>query len=470
MRARRAALTLSFLKIPAKQAAPVRKRRLRKTVTSLSNIVFSPEVLPVKKAPFRRAVFIFLFFFFAFDAAPQSKILIPMDLTQTDHLKAYGITYRALEKGYLADWLLNYRGGSFAIDFSDEMVLDCRLQGVSFELLDAAATVDIYSFVQQEDQNMDVVRLEKAPKVAVYVPPGFHPWDDAVTLALEYAGIPYDKFWNEEILRGDLAKYDWLHLHHEDFTGQYGKFYASYANAPWYIENQKRYEDDAYRLGYAKVSKMMLDVAKMIKNFIASGGFMFAMCSATDSYDIALAAEGTDIAAEMFDGDPADPAAQNKLDYSKTLAFTDFLLEQNPYVYEYSDIDIQPSEILDYGNDYFTLFEFSAKYDPIPTMLTQCHTNVIKGFMGQTTMFRRNRVKKSVIVLGERKDTDQLKYLHGTFGRGFFSFYAGHDPEDYQHAVSDPPTDLNLHKNSPGYRLILNNILFPAAKKKKQKT
>jgi len=404
------------------------------------------------------------------DIQGQNKILIPMDLSQTDHLRAYGVTYRALSKGLLADWLLNYRGGSFAIDRSDEVVLDCRLQGVYFEELDAASAVEIYSFVQQADQNMDVVRMEKAPKVAVYVPPGFHPWDDAVTLALEYAGIPYDKFWNEEILRGDLAKYDWLHLHHEDFTGQYGKFYASYANAQWYMENQRRYEADAQRLGYTKVSKMMLDVAKMIKNFVSSGGFLFAMCSATDSYDIALSAEGSDIAAPMFDGDAADPSAQGRLDYGKALAFTDFILEQNPYVYEYSDIDIQPTEILDFGNDYFTLFEFSAKYDPIPTMLTQCHTNVVKGFMGQTTMFRRNRVKKSVIVLGERKDTDQLKYLHGTFGRGFFTFYGGHDPEDYQHAVSDPPTDLNLYKNSPGYRLILNNILFPAAKKKKQKT
>ncbi len=418
-----------------------------------------------------RSILLFLFLLLLTNnILPQNKILIPMDLNQTDHLKAYGVTYRALSKGYTADWLLNYRGGSFAIDYSDDVLLDCRLQGVYFEQLDPGAAVDIYSFVQQEDQNMDVVRMEKAPKVAVYVPPGFHPWDDAVTLALEYSGIPYDKFWNEEIIRGDLNKYDWLHLHHEDFTGQYGKFYASYANAQWYVENQRRYEADAKRLGYSKVSNMMLDVAKGIKSFVGSGGFLFAMCSATDSYDIALSAEGSDIAANMFDGDAADPQAQSKLDYGSTLAFTDFILEQNPYVYEYSDIDIQPTEILDFGNDYFTLFEFSAKYDPVPTMLTQCHTNVVKGFMGQTTMFRRNRVKKSVIVLGERKDTDQLKYLHGTFGRGFFTFYGGHDPEDYQHAVSDPPTDLNLYKNSPGYRLILNNILFPAAKKKKQKT
>lgn len=407
---------------------------------------------------------------FSFPLYGQSKILIYMDAKQSDHLKAYGITYHALDKGLKADWLLNYRGGSFLIDYDDRVVAECRLQAVSFSLLDAGQTAEIYSFVQSEEQNMEVIRLEVPPKIAVYVPPGFHPWDDAVTLALEYAEIKYDKIWNDEILAGDLSKYDWLHLHHEDFTGQYGKFYGSFSNAQWYIEQQIRYENNAKQNGFRKVSDMMKAVAVELKNFIGNGGFMFAMCSATDSYDIALAALNIDICDRMFDGDPPDPDAQKKLDFSKTLAFENFKLEMNPYVYEYSSIDIQPNEILDFSNDYFTLFEFSAKYDPVPTMLTQNHVNVIRGFMGQTTMFRRENIKNSVIILGERQGTNQIKYIHGNFGRGTFTFYGGHDPEDYQHAVGDPPTELSLHKNSPGYRLILNNILFPAAKKKKQKT
>jgi len=420
----------------------------------------------------RNSILIILLFsvFLPSVAFPQSKLLIYMDLSQTDHLKAYGITYRALTKGYKADWLLNYRGGSFMIDYSDDLAAECRLNAVAFEPLTLSQATEIYSFVQSDEQNMDVVRLEKAPKIAVYVPPGFQPWDDAVTLALEYAGVPYDKIWNDEILRGDLDKYDWLHLHHEDFTGQYGKFYASFSNAQWYIDQQMSYEADAKKNGFKKVSEMMKAVAVDIKNYVGQGGFLFAMCSATDSYDIALSAIGVDICAPMYDGDAADPDAQQKLNFDNTLAFTNFKLETNPYVYEYSNIDIQPIEIGDFQNDYFTLFEFSAKYDPVPTMLTQCHVNVIKGFMGQTTMFRRSTIKSSVIILGERKGTDQVKYIHGNFGRGTFTFYGGHDPEDYQHAVGDPPTDLNLHKNSPGYRLILNNVLFPAATKKKQKT
>ncbi|HPI36911.1 MAG TPA: asparagine synthetase B [Ignavibacteriaceae bacterium] len=400
----------------------------------------------------------------------QDKILIYMDLKQTDHLKAYGVTFHALEKSLKADWLLNYRGGSFMIDASDEVIRDCRINGVAFEVVPGQQVIDIYSFVQSEDQNMEVVRLEKAPKVAVYVPPGFHPWDDAVTMALEYASIPYEKIWNEEILRGDLEKYDWLHLHHEDFTGQYGKFYASYANAQWYIDQQMRYENDAKRLGFRKVSELMRAVALTMKEQIGKGMFLFAMCSATDSYDIALAAHNVDICERMFDGDATDTDAQSKLDFSNTLAFENFKLEMNPMVYEYSDIDIQVNEIGPQENDYFTLFDFSAKYDPVPTMLTQCHVNVVKGFMGQTTMFRKELIKKSVIILGERHGTDQVRYIHGNFGRGTFTFYGGHDPEDYQHLVGDPPTELSLYKNSPGYRLILNNILFPAAKKKKQKT
>lgn len=401
---------------------------------------------------------------------PQSKILINMDLSQTDHLKAYGITYRALTKGYKADWLLNYKGGSFLIDYSEELAAECRVNNVSFETITLSQSTEIYSFVQSEENNMDVVRLEKAPKVAVYVPPGFQPWDDAVTLALEYAQVPYDKIWNDEILKGDLDNYDWLHLHHEDFTGQYGKFYASFANAQWYIDQQLLYEQNSNQNGFKKVSEMMRAVAIDIKNYVGKGGFLFAMCSATDSYDIALSAVGVDICEQMYDGDAADPNAQQKINFDNTLAFTNIRLEMNPYVYEYSDIDIQPIEVGNFENDYFTLFEFSAKYDPVPTMLTQCHANIIRGFMGQTSMFRRSTIKNSATILAERKGTDQVKYIHGNFGRGTFTFYGGHDPEDYQHAVGDPPTDLSLYKNSPGYRLILNNILFPAATKKKQKT
>ena len=401
---------------------------------------------------------------------PQSKILIYMDLNQTDHLKAYGITFNALEKGLKADWLLNYRGGSFLLDYSERVAAECRLEVVAFNEVSLSEAADIYAFVQSEENNMDVIRLEKAPKIAVYVPPGFQPWDDAVTLALEYAKVPYDKIWNDEILKGDLEKYDWLHLHHEDFTGQYGKFFASFSNAQWYIDQQIQYEQNAKKNGFKKVADMMKVVAQTIKNYVGQGGFLFAMCSATDSYDIALSVQNVDIAAQMYDGDAADPNAQSNLDFNNSLAFTDFILEMNPYVYEYSDIDIQPIEVGNFENDYFTLFDFSAKYDPVPTMLTQDHVNVIRGFMGQTTMFRRNRIKKSVVILAEREGTDQVKYIHGNFGRGTFTFYGGHDPEDYQHAVGDPPTDLTLYKNSPGYRLILNNILFPAATKKKQKT
>jgi hypothetical protein len=407
---------------------------------------------------------------FSLTAFPQSKILINMDLSQTDHLKAYGITYRSLTKGFKADWLLNYKGGSFLIDYSEELAAECRVKNVAFETVSLSQATEIYSFVQSEENNMDVVRLEKAPKVAVYVPPGFQPWDDAVTLVLEYAQVPYDRIWNDEILKGDLDKYDWLHLHHEDFTGQYGKFYASFANAQWYIDQQLLYEQDAKKNGFKKVSEMLRVVAIDIKNYVGKGGFLFAMCSATDSYDIALSAVNVDICEQMYDGDAADPNAQQKLNFDNTLAFTNFKLEMNPYVYEYSDIDIQPIEVGNFENDYFTLFEFSAKYDPVPTMLTQCHANIIRGFMGQTSMFRRNTIKNSVTILGQRDGTDQVKYIQGNFGRGSFAFYGGHDPEDYQHAVGDPPTDLSLYKNSPGYRLILNNILFPAATKKKQKT
>jgi septum formation topological specificity factor MinE len=413
---------------------------------------------------------ILCFIFISVALFGQSKILINMDLNQADHLKAYGITFSELQNGNICDWLLNYRGGSFLLNYSNELATKCRIKGVSFEILSSQEALDILAYVQSDEQNMDVARLEKAPKIAVFVPEGYLPWDDAVSLALDYAEVKYDKIWLKEILRGDLSKYDWLHLHHEDFTGQYGKFYASYSGAQWYIEQQALYEREAKKLGYKKVSDMEKEIVKTIKQYVADGGFLFAMCSATDSYDISLASLNVDIAEKMYDGDAADVDAQNKLDFKNTFAFENFKLEMNPYVYEYSNIDIQPTEIGNQSNDYFTLFDYSAKYDPVPTMLIQNHVNVIRGFMGQTTMFRKNLIKKSVYILGERAGTDQVKYIHGNFGRGTFTFYGGHDPEDYQHAVGDPPTDLSLHKNSPGYRLILNNILFPAAKKKQQKT
>jgi hypothetical protein len=422
----------------------------------------------------KRFVFL-LFFFLSVCWVPlySQKILIPMDLRQSDHLKSYGIAYWALTKNIEVDWLLNYRGGSFMIDGLDLVTTECRVRGVYFELLAGDQAAPVYADVLAEDNNMDVVRLEKAPKIAVYVPPNFVPWDDAVTLAMEYAEIPYDKIWNEEVLNGKLATYDWLHLHHEDFSGQYGKFYASFASQPWYVEQQLMYEKNAKQLGFKKVSEMLKAAARKIKDYVASGGFMFAMCSATDSYDIALAAENVDICDIMYDGDPAEAGAPKKIDYSKCLAFEKFTLEMNPLRYEYSDIDIPPSDMVAMLNpetDYFTLFEFSAKYDPVPTMLTQNHANIIRGFLGQTTNFKKSLIKKTVTILAEKEGTEEVRYLHGNFGRGTFTWYGGHDPEDYQHAVGDPPTDLNLHKNSPGYRLILNNILFPAAKKKQQKT
>ncbi|MEX0602910.1 MAG: asparagine synthetase B, partial [Bacteroidota bacterium] len=367
---------------------------------------------------------------FAMDPG-QSKLLIPMDLRQTDHLKSYGVAFWFLEKGGEVDWLLNYRGGSFLFDYSDILARECRIRGVAFEPLSSSDAVTVYADVQRDDNNMDVVRLEKAPKVAVYVPPHFKPWDDAVTLALEYAEVPYTKVWDEEVLTGKLAEYDWLHLHHEDFTGQYGKFYANFRFAQWYVEQQMLFEREAKRLGFRKVSEVKKAVARAIKEYIAQGGFMFAMCSATDSYDIALAAENVDICDVMFDGDPTDRDAQERLDFTKTLAFENFKLEMNPLRYEYSDIDIptsDPPPFRDPNTDYFTLFEFSAKYDPVPTMLTQNHVPIVKGFMGQTTAFRRSLLKRTVVRLAEREGTEEVKYIHGQYGRGTFTWYGGHDP------------------------------------------
>ncbi|WP_224997539.1 asparagine synthetase B [Cesiribacter sp. SM1] len=398
-------------------------------------------------------------------------ILIPMDGKQTNHLKAYGIAYWALENGQEVEWLLNYRGGSFMCSWNQKTENELVIRGVSYEVISNANGSQIQAEIASPATNQDVMKLEKAPKIAVYSPKSKQPWDDAVTLVLTYAEIPYDIIFDDELLNGDLPKYDWLHLHHEDFTGQYGKFFAIYRNEPWYRQQQQEYEDVARRHGYSKVSLMKLGVVKRIQEFVSGGGFLFAMCSATDTYDIALAADGVDIVAEMYDGDPADPAAQQKLDFTNTFAFQNFLLERNPLTYEYSNIDMQPRERgLSEQNDFFQLFEFSAKWDPVPTMLTQNHQNTIKGFLGQTTSFRNGLVKPDVLVMGESKAANEAKYIHGVFGKGFWTFYGGHDPEDYQHIVGEEPTDLNLHPNSPGYRLILNNILFPAAKKKKQKT
>jgi hypothetical protein len=410
-------------------------------------------------------------FLLVFTASLANSIFIPMDERQANHLKAYGIAYWILRSDTEVDWLLNYRGGSFMCKFHPAIQNELVVRGVSFEVISDAQANQIITEISSPAVNYDIMKLEKFPRIAVYSPKTAQPWDDAVTLVLTYAEIPYDIIFDDEVLAGKLPKYDWLHLHHEDFTGQYGKFYSSFANMGWYIEQQKESEELALKHGFHKVSQLKLAVVKRIKEFVAGGGFLFAMCSATDSFDIALAAEGVDICERMFDGDPADPQAQQKLDYEKTMAFTDFRLEMNAYEYEFSNIDNRPNERgLRQDNDYFTLFEFSAKWDPIPTMLTQNHTKVIKGFFGQTTGFKNMLIKPDVVIMGENKEIKETKYIHGVLNKGFWTFYGGHDPEDYQHQVGEEPTDLNQHPNSAGYRLILNNILFPAAKKKKQKT
>jgi len=397
--------------------------------------------------------------------------MIPMDEKQSNHLKAYGIAYWILQNEIEIDWLLNFRGGSFMCKYYQKFENELIIRGVSYEVISDAQSNSIVEQLASPTANTDVMRLEKFPKIAVYSPKSKQPWDDAVTLVLSYAEIPYDVIFDDEVLAGDLPTYDWLHLHHEDFTGQYGKFYRSFKNMPWYIEQQREFEESARKHGFSKVSHLKLAVAKNIRDFVSGGGFLFAMCSATDTYDIALAGAGIDMIERMFDGDAADPMAQQKLNYDNTFAFENFKISKDPYEYEYSNIDNQLSERgLREENDYFNLFEFSAKWDPIPTMLTQNHTRVIKGFYGQTTGYKKNLVKPDVVIMGENKSIKEAKYIHGVFGKGFWTFYGGHDPEDYQHMVNEEPTDLNLHPNSPGYRLILNNILFPAAKKKKQKT
>jgi len=418
----------------------------------------------------KKFLLVFVFFLFV-KISFASYILIPMDAElQKNHLKAYGITFLSLQKQHKVKWLLNYRGGSFLLEDMPEFRKECTIRGVTYEILTDTEAVSILEEISSPSKNMDAVLLEKAPKIAVYSPKDKAPWDDAVTMVLKYAEIPYDVVYDKEVLNDGLAKYEWLHLHHEDFTGQYGKFYGAYRRVAWYIEAKQRAEKLAHELGFEKVSKEKLAVAKKIREFVIGGGFMFAMCSATDSFDIALAAQNTDICEPMFDGDASDTDYQSKLDYSQTFAFKDFTLERSPMVYEFSNIDTTKKRRIAKTLDYFSLMEYSAKWDPIPTMLTQNHTLLIKGFMGQTTAFDRDIIKSNILIMGELKATNEARYIHGVIGKGMFTYYGGHDPEDYRHLVGDPKTELDLHPNSPGYRLILNNVLFPAAKKKKQKT
>ncbi|MDD4848478.1 MAG: asparagine synthetase B [Bacteroidales bacterium] len=420
----------------------------------------------------KRFLLILCFICFGFQAH-SAYLLIPMDETQTNHLKAYGIAYWTIQHEVEVDWLLNYRGGSFMCKHNSTIEEECLLRGVSYQVIADVQSSAILQEIADPQSNQDVAKLFKAPKIAVYSPKNKLPWDDAVTLVLTYAEIPYDVIYDKEVLDGVLPTYDWLHLHHEDFTGQYGKFWGRYRNAGWYQEEVATSEAMAQSLGFSKVSMMKLAVAKEIKNFVVGGGYLFAMCSAPDSFDVALAAEGVDICESMFDGDPADPQAQSKLDYSKCLAFTNFTLSTNPYEYEISSIDVDVQNrmrMVKEQNDLFVLFEFSAKWDPVPTMLCQNHELIIQGFMGQSTAFRKAYIKPEVLIMGENKGLDEARYIHGDYGKGTWTFLGGHDPADYQHFVGDPPTDLNIHPNNSGYRLILNNILFPAAKKQKQKT
>lgn len=414
---------------------------------------------------------LWVFILFLSFSVRGSFILVPMDeTTQQNHLKAYGITFWCLDKNYKASWLLNYRGGSFLLPDAPEIRKECQIRGVSFEIISDAEQVSILNQIASPSQNMESVLLEKAPKIAVYTPKGKKPWDDAVTLVLTYAEIPFTAIYDEEVLSDQLLLYDWLHLHHEDFTGQYGKFYGAYKNVPWYIDQKKESEALAIKLGYPKVSQEKGAVAKKIRDFVIGGGFMFAMCSATDSFDIALAADGLDICEAMFDGDASEGNYQSKINYNNSFAFKDFTLERRPEIYEFSDIDMTTKRKIPMEKDYFTLMEFSAKWDPIPSMLCQNHTQLVKGFMGQTTAFDSELIKSNVLVMGSCELNGEARYIHGQKGKGMFTFYGGHDPEDFQHQVGDPPTVLDLHANSPGYRLILNNVLFPAARKKKMKT
>ncbi|MBC8173007.1 MAG: asparagine synthetase B [Chitinophagales bacterium] len=417
-----------------------------------------------------KKIYTVLILFFVFFQAHASYLLVPMDETQKDHLKAYGLTYWVIAQGAKADWMLNYRGGSFCFPYQQAFENECLIRGISYEVIPDAQYNKIVADIANPEVNMDVMKLETPPKVAVYSPKSKQPWDDAVTLVLTYAEIPYTVIYDEDVMNGDLPKYDWLHLHHEDFTGQYGKFYSAYRNQAWYQEQVSENEEIAAKFGFTKVSQLKLAVTLKIKEFVAGGGYLFAMCSATDSYDIALAAEGIDICESMYDGDAADPQAQQKLDFSKTFAFENFNISRNPLEYSLSTIDVSHSRNVPKDLDFFTLFEFSAKWDPVPTMLTQDHEQTIPGFFGQTTGYKKELIKSGVLIMGENKPANEARYIHGEFGYGTWTFYGGHDPADYKHYVGDPPTELELHPNSAGYRLILNNVLFPAAKKKKQKT
>ncbi len=417
------------------------------------------------------SVILFLLVFGTTNDVYSQHVLIPMDVNQSNHLKAYGLIYNQIKDGGEAQWLLNYRGGSFLAPQNDNLVRNARIKGITIESISTAEANRILEQIEGNDVNMAAIPLEKVPRIAVYTPDHALPWDDAVTLALGYAEVEYTKIYNNEVLAGDLSEFDWLHLHHEDFTGQYGKFWASFRNTPWYQRQVRDLEEMARNNGFNKVSDMNKQVVSNIRDFIANGGFLFAMCSGTDTFDIALAADGVDIVPTPFDGDPMDPDAQNKLNFDKTLAFENFIIVSDPIEYRHANIDIPVRlDELDQSMDFFTLFDFSAKWDPVPTMLTQNHVSSVRGFYGQTTAYRKDKIKNSVVVLGESPGRDEVKYLHGNYGQGTFTFYGGHDPEDYTHRVGDPPTDLNLHPNSPGYRLILNNVLFPAAQKKKQRT
>ena len=418
-----------------------------------------------------RNLIIILLFLFVSNSISASFIYVPMnDDNQINHLKAYGIVYYSLEVGLKAKWLLNYDGGAFLIENNKIIENECNIRGVTYQVISDAKAQLILEDISSPSKNQEAVSLEKAPKIAVYSPKDKMPWDDAVTMVLTYAEIPFDVIYDEEVLNDKLILYEWLHLHHEDFTGQYGRFYGAFRTTPWYVNGKLRAEKSAKKLGFNKVSKLKLAVSKKIRNFVIGGGFMFAMCSATDSFDIALSADDVDIAESMFDGDPSESDYQSKINFNKTFAFKDFNLIRNPTTYEFSSIDMTTKRFIPKTSDYFSLIEFSAKWDQVPTMLTQNHTQLVKGFMGQTTSFDRSTIKSNILVLGENRTNREAKYIHGTRGKGMFTFYGGHDPEDYTHRVGDPKTELELHKTSPGYRLILNNVLFPAAKKKKEKT
>lgn len=404
-------------------------------------------------------------------AAWSQQLLVPMDDAQTDHLRAYGLTWWSLQtpREYECQWLLNYRFGSFMVPDRPDVRDRAAELGVSVEPVDAAAMAEIDAVIERS--NMQRLHLTKAPTIAVYTPSYTEPWDDAVTLALTYAQVEYDTVWDREVIHGALAEYDWLHLHHEDFTGNYAKFFSTFADEPWYRRQVIESRRAAEKLGFPDVQTCKKAVAATIARWVAEGGFLFAMCSAADSLDIALATQGVDIVCAPVDGTPMDPQAQEKLDTSATLAFEDFRLVTDPMTPEVADIDVSPGRtaMVSHG-EVFELFEFSARQDPIPTMLTQCHVGQVADFLGQTTAFRRDTLKDRVVVLGDFPGRDKVKYIHGSYVKGTFTYLAGHDPEDYAHIIGEDATDLSLHRHSPGYRLILNNILFPAARTRERKT